>query len=206
MNPTEPAAVTGLVLAGGRGSRMGGVDKGLQLLRGRPLVAHVLQRLAPQVGPLLISANRNLERYQAFGHPVLPDADAEFKGPLAGLQAGLQVCTTAWLLAVPCDSPRLPTDLAARLLAAAQAAGADLAMAASSDADGGELRLQPAFCLLNRRLAGTLAAHLAEGGRRLQGWLLAQPHVVVPFDRPEDALAFVNANTMQDLAALERQS
>ncbi|PTT75762.1 molybdenum cofactor guanylyltransferase MobA, partial [Pelomonas sp. HMWF004] len=119
------AAIHGLVLAGGRGARMGGLDKGLQLLAGQPLVAHVLARLAPQAAPLLISANRHLDTYAAFGHPVLPDPPGlNFAGPLAGMLAGLNTLPAdAWLLTAPCDCPHLPADLAARLLAAAQPHG-----------------------------------------------------------------------------------
>lgn len=205
MSATEAKApITGLVLAGGRGSRMGGVDKGLQPLQGRLLVAHVLQRLTPQVGPLLISANRNLEQYRAFGHPVLPDADGEFNGPLAGLLAGLQACATPWLLAVPCDSPLLPMDLGARLLAAAESAGVELALPECAEAPGAAPRLQPVFCLLRTSLASGLADYLAQGGRRLESWMRAQSHVVVPFERPDDVRAFFNANTRDELATLEQ--
>ena len=204
MSPTERKTITGLVLAGGRGSRMGGADKGLQPLQGRPLVAHVLERLAPQVGPLLINANRNLETYRAFGHPVLPDADGEFNGPLAGLLAGLKACTTPWLLAVPCDSPLLPADLGARLLVAAEAAGAELALPECAEAAGQAPRLQPVFCLLRASLAPALADYLAQGGRKLESWMRAQSHVVVPFERPDDVRAFFNANTVDELATLEQ--
>jgi molybdopterin-guanine dinucleotide biosynthesis protein A len=183
---------------------MGGVDKGLQPLQGRPLVAHVLERLAPQVGPLLINANRNLDSYRAFGHPVLPDADGEFNGPLAGLLAGLQACTTPWLLAVPCDSPLLPTDLGARLFAAAESAGAELALPECAEAPGAAPRLQPVFCLLRTSLAAALADYLAQGGRKLESWMRAQSHVVVPFERPDDVRAFFNANTVDELATLEQ--
>jgi len=192
-------AITGLVLAGGRGSRMGGVDKGLQLLRGQPLVAHVLARLAPQVGPMLINANRHLDDYAAFGHAVLPDADGEFNGPLAGLLAGLQACRTPWLLAVPCDSPLLPVDLAARLGAAVEADAADLALPLAGEPP----QLQPVFCLLRRSLAAPLADYLTQGGRKLETWMRAQAHVIVPFDQAGDVPAFFNANTLAELSQLE---
>ncbi|QPF74752.1 molybdenum cofactor guanylyltransferase [Roseateles sp. DAIF2] len=199
--PPSRAQITGLLLAGGRGSRMGGRDKGLVPYRGRPLAAWALERLAPQVGPLLISANRNLAQYrvlgQALGAPVLEDADAErFAGPLAGLLSGLHACGSDWLLSVPCDSPLLPADLAERL--AAGLGGAALAVAL--DAEG---RPHPTFCLLRRELAPALADYLASGGRRVMAWQQAQGAALVPFDRPQHAHAFANANDPDELARLE---
>ncbi len=191
----RPEQITGLVLAGGRGSRMGGVDKGLQLLQGRPLVAHVLERLAPQVGALMINANRSLDAYSAYGHPVLSDADDSFSGPLAGMLAGLRAMQTDWLLAVPCDSPRLPLDLAARL--SADIGAARLALPLQSG------RLQPVFCLLHRSLAPALEAYLQAGGRKLESWMCAQPHRQQSFAAPGDELAFFNANTLAELQQLE---
>lgn len=203
------SAITGLLLAGGRGSRMGGVDKGLQLLHGRPLFEWVLARLQAQVGPLLINANRNLPAYAAQGLPVLSDADDSFAGPLAGLLAGLQACETDWLLSAPCDTPMLPSDLAQRLAAAALAAGADLAVPLSlnaQDAAPGEPprpQIQPVFCLLRASLKTSLAAYLQGGGRKIDTWLRAQNHVLVPFDAPGDAQAFFNANHLSELQALQ---
>ena len=188
--------ITGLVLAGGRGTRMGGVDKGLQLLNGRPLIAHVLQRLKPQVGPLLINANRHLDQYAAFGFAVLSDADADFNGPLAGLLAGLQAARTDWLLCVPCDAPCLPLDLAARLAAAA--GDADVVFPVSAQEE------QPTFCLLRPRLQQDLRTHLANGGRKLGAWLRGQAHCALPFEQPGDAAAFFNANSLGELRDLER--
>ncbi|WIT10411.1 molybdenum cofactor guanylyltransferase [Paucibacter sediminis] len=195
MNSSSAADITGLLLCGGRGSRMGGVDKGLQPLQGRPLVEHVLERLGPQVGTLLINANRNLARYGAYGHAVLADASADYAGPLAGLLAGLQACRTRWLLAVPCDAPRLPLDLAARLLRAAEREGAAVALPVTE-------RVQPVFCLLRQDLAPGLSAYLAGGGHRVEACLRAQPHVLVPFDRDGDAAAFFNANSLDELQRL----
>lgn len=182
-------SVTGLVLAGGKGSRMGGVDKGLVDWRGRPLVAHVIERLAPQVDRILISANRNRERYEAFGHAVVADCLSDFGGPLAGLQAAFAVCETPLLATVPCDAPRLPQDLVARLLAGL--GSADIAVAASPDG------MEPTFLLCRRTLAPALEAWLAEGGRKVAAWLLAMNAVVVPF---ADQAAFVNLNRPEDLA------
>lgn len=191
----DRSEVTGLVLAGGRGSRMGGVDKGLQTLDGQALVAHALQRLAPQVGGVMINANRNLEVYAALGCPVWPDADADFAGPLAGFLAGLRHCPTAWLVTVPCDTPRFPPDFVARL--AAQVGGA--AAAVVSTEEDGALRRQPVFSLLRRDLADALSAYLAQGGRKIDRWLEAQGCVDVAF---EDAAAFFNANTIEELRRL----
>ncbi len=199
--------ITGLVLAGGRGSRMGGVDKGLQAYAGMPLVQHALQRLAPQVGPLLLNANRSLEAYAALGLPVLPDA-AElppFPGPLAGMLAGLEACRTPWLACVPCDAPHLPLDLVARLAQALQHEGAELALAATLSAAppsvpgaSAALQPQPVFALLPRQLAGALRAALLAGERKIDRW--AQRHACA-YARFDDEAAFFNANTLADLAA-----
>ena len=186
--------VSGLILAGGLGSRMGGVDKGLVELDGRPLVAHVIERLQPQVGAVLINANRNAERYAGFGFPVLADRLGGFVGPLAGLDAALNGCvaTGDWVLTCPCDSPFLPPDMAARMLDAALAAGADVAMAGA----GG--RYEPGFLLVRRRLGPSLAHYLEEGGRKVDRWALAAGAVVVDFsDCPG---AFSNINTPDELA------
>jgi molybdopterin-guanine dinucleotide biosynthesis protein A len=189
-----PAQITGLVLAGGRGSRMGGIDKGLQLYQGRPLVQHALQRLAPQVGALMINANRNLDAYATFGMPVWPDALADYPGPLAGLAAGLAHCATPYLASVPCDSPHFPCDLVARLAAALAADAAQIAVAAA--VEDGALRTQPVFCLLHTSLLPGLLAFLHSGRRKVGGWLATQRCVQVRFD---EAAAFFNANTLADL-------
>ena len=191
--------LTGLVLAGGRGSRMGGVDKGLQPHGGLPLAQHALQRLALQVGPLAVNANRHLDRYAAFGAPVWPDALADYPGPLAGMLAGLQQCTTPWLLTVPCDSPRFPADLAARLARAALQHDAEVAMPVTTEPDG-SLQPQPVFCLLHQSLGPPLLQFLAGGQRRIDRFTAQHRQVLVPFD---DAAAFVNANTLDELARLQ---
>lgn len=209
----KPPHITGLLLAGGQGSRMGGVDKGLQLLRGQPLAQHALARLAPQVGPLLISANRHLAEWHALAAPYaapvlsdrLSDAAQGYAGPLAGFLAGLEHCQTPWLLSVPCDSPRFPPDLARRLWAAAQAVGAPLAMACAPDA--GALRRQPVFCLIAQRLLPSLQQYTAQGGRKIGAWAAAQDCALAAFDQPgDDPQAFANANTLDDLAALEQRA
>jgi molybdopterin-guanine dinucleotide biosynthesis protein A len=186
--------VTGLILAGGAGKRMGGADKGLLDFQGRPLIAHVIERLTPQVDRLLISANRNLDAYRAFGHPVLTDlADEHFGrlGPLAGIQAGLLACETPWMIVCPCDCPQLPDDLVSRLLSAAETQGAALAVAATSTG------MQPAFQLCRRELLPALEKTLAAGERKVGAWCRAQGAVEVTFPDPD---AFRNLNTPEELA------
>ena len=193
----ERAAITGLVLAGGRGTRMGGVDKGLQDFHGQPLALHALNRLRPQVGPLILSANRHLDAYAAFGVPVLPDAEAEFAGPLAGMLAGLTHCTTPFLATVPCDAPLFPLDLVERLAAV----DADIVVATAPD-DQGVQRLQPVFCLLRADLRGSLAQFLATGGRKVGQWM-AQHHCErVAFG---EAAGFANVNTQAELDKIQHQ-
>lgn len=185
--------MTGLILAGGLGRRMGGVDKGLQLLAGKPLVHHVVERLAPQVGKLLINANRSRIDYAALGYPVVPDTIPDFAGPLAGLQAGLAAADTPWVLTAPCDSPHLPLDLADRLLAGAVAQGSQLAVARS------EGRLHPVFCLCRTDLCSGLEAFLHGGGRRVMQWCEENGVAIVDFD--DQPTAFRNFNTLEDLRA-----
>ncbi len=177
---------------------MGGEDKGLQPLQGRPLVQHVMERLAPQVGPLLINANRNIERYAALGAPVVQDSEPDFPGPLAGLLAGMRAAQTTWLLCAPCDAPLLPLDLHARL--AAQLGDAAVALPCSPDG-----QLQPLFTLLRCDLQAHLAAALARGERKVRRWLCEQAHVRVAFDHADDARAFLNINSSADLLALEHR-
>ncbi|MFP6558473.1 molybdenum cofactor guanylyltransferase MobA [Paraburkholderia sp. B3] len=198
------AAITGLVLAGGRGQRMGGADKGLQVLHGRPLAAHVLARLAPQVGALAISANRHAETYAALGAPwqaqVLADTLPDYPGPLAGLLTGLAAARTDWLLAAPCDSPWLPADLAARLSAAALAEDADITTVTTASA-AGEVSLHPVFVLLRTALADDLAAFLDAGERKVRAWYGRHKVVEVAF---AEERAFYNINSLQQLADLDR--
>ena len=193
-----PEDITGLVLAGGRGSRMGGVDKGLQLHQGMPLALHALLRLAPQVGQAMINANRNLSAYESMGVPVWPDGTADYAGPLAGWLAGLEHCETPWLVTVPCDTPGFPADLVARLAAAADAAGAEIAMASAPE--GGQQRTQPVFCLLQSSLVESLVGFLNAGERKIDRWTARHHCVTVPFD---DAQAFFNANTLAELQSLQ---
>jgi molybdopterin-guanine dinucleotide biosynthesis protein A len=196
--------ITGVVLAGGRGSRMGGVDKGLQNFHGMPLALQTLMRLAPQVGQAMINANRNLGAYESFGVPVWPDALADYAGPLAGFLTGLERCETEYLVTVPCDTPMFPHDLVARLAQALEREGAELAMAAGSEEDG-QVRTQPVFCLLKRGLMESLVRFTHEGGRKIDRWTALHKQAIVRFDAPGDApRAFFNANTLDDLHRLEQ--
>ncbi len=188
-------AITGVILAGGLGRRMGSVDKGLQLLNGRPLVAHVAERLAPQVDELLINANQNEARYAAFGHPVIADRIPDFAGPLAGLHAALAAATHPLVATAPCDSPFLPTDLISRLFSALTATGADIAVARTFD------QPHPVFCLCRRELLPHLTDYLARGERKMALWHASLQVVEVAFDN--EAAAFENINTREELGRFE---
>lgn len=212
MTPPALSAVTAVVLAGGRATRMGGCDKGLQLLGDAPLIEHVLQRLQRQTEPpaaILISANRNLPDYRALGFPVWPDTAAGYPGPLAGFLTGLAHCETPLLLAVPCDVPGFPATLCERLTVAIEANGADIAVAATAEpaAAGAQAttRLQHAFCLMRRHLHASLAQFLAGGGRKVGQWVAQHAAVTVTFEpRPGDSWpAFMNINTRAELAQIE---
>lgn len=198
--------ITGLILSGGRGSRMGGTDKGLQNFRGLPLALQTLMRLQLQSLPLqevLINANRNLSAYESLGVPVWPDSIDGFAGPLAGFLTGLERCETPLLLTVPCDTPLFPLDLAERLHAALIAQNADLAMAAAPEADG-TVRPQPVFCLLKTELLDSLVQFTHQGGRKIDAWTGQHRCAIVPFDLPGDSThAFANANTLAELQQLE---
>lgn len=194
MNPED---VTGVVLAGGRGSRMGGVDKGLQSYRGNPLALHAVFRLQPQVGAVLINANRNLGAYEALGVPVIPDSIGDFAGPLAGFMTGLEQSVTPWMVTVPCDSPNFPADLVARLHEAAEREDAEIAMAAT--VEEGVTQVQPVFCLLRSGLLESLTDFVQSGGRKIDAWTARHRTVVVPFPNAND---FFNANTLEELHRL----
>ena len=193
-----PELITGLILAGGRGSRMGGVDKGLQSHRGMALAMHALLRLAPQVGSVMINANRNLGAYESMGVPVWPDGLPDFPGPLAGLLTGLERCETPYLVTVPCDTPNFPDDLVPRLAAALVDSDAEIAMAAAPE--GGELRTQPVFCLLKCELMESLVRYMQSGQRKIDRWTAQHRCTVVEFD---DGAAFFNANTLAELQQLQ---
>ncbi len=190
-------SITAVVLAGGRGNRMGGQDKGLLAFHGRPLIEHILDGLRPQVGNVLISANRNGEAYRSYGR-VIGDTLVGFQGPLAGFAAALRVASTPYVLSVPCDAPNVPPQLAERLLAALQASdGAELAVAH----DG--FRLQPVYALLSQCLLDDLQHYLVEGGRSVRGWYAR--HRMVTVDFSDCAASFRNMNTPADRQMLEGQ-
>ena len=182
---------------------MGGVDKGLQNHLGMPLALHALLRLTPQVGALMVNANRNLGAYDSMGVPVWPDvlagAASDYPGPLAGFLAGLEHCETAYLVTVPCDTPNFPTDLVARLAAGLVAEDAEMAMAATLE--DGQLQRQPVFCLMAATLLESLVAFLQSGQRKIDRWTDGQRCATVVFD---DAAGFFNANTLDDLQRLQR--
>lgn len=196
--PASVATITGLVLAGGRGQRMGGVDKGLQPFRGQPLAAHAIARLAPQVGEMLVSANRNIDVYASMAARVLVDASDDFPGPLAGMLAGLRAARTPWLAVVPCDAPLLPPDLVARLADAVNAAPGAMGAVVERDHGATGRRIEPVCCLLATTLADELERALADGQRKVEPWISAHA-IAVPFDRASDAHAFANFNTLADL-------
>jgi len=188
-------SVTGLILAGGKGSRMGGVDKGLQAFRGKRLVDHVYERLAPQVGGVIINANQNHEEYRSFGVRVVSDAIGGFAGPLAGFHAGLSVSKRPFLASVPCDSPFLPEDLVARLYARIDETGAELAVAKTGD------QPHPVFSLMRRGVLDHLSDFLKGGGRKIDAWYASLNVVEVLFD--DEAEAFSNINTREELQTWE---
>ncbi len=202
----DRSLITGIVLAGGRGSRMGGVDKGLQLYNGTALAKHATQRLQSQVGPLLINANRNLDTYEIWGSKVsadvLVDGITDFAGPLAGFLVGLQHCKTPYLMTVPCDTPRFPSDLVSRLSDALLKQDADIAMVSSPDEEG-VLRHQPVFCLMKRELVESLKVFTDAGGRKIGAWAVQHKLARVNFNEAhDDPKAFYNANTLEDLQQL----
>jgi molybdenum cofactor guanylyltransferase len=191
--------ITGLVLAGGRGTRMGGIDKGLQPFQGMPLVQHALQRLAPQVGRLMINANRSIDAYRALGVPVWSDEVSDFAGPLAGMLAGLTHCETPFLLTVPCDSPFFPVDLATRLGAGLLDAGAAIATAYTPD--GPDLFPQPVFCLMKATLQTSLREFIHRGEHKTGLWARELRGARVVFEKVD---AFANFNTLPELEQAQR--
>ncbi|NMG42586.1 molybdenum cofactor guanylyltransferase [Aromatoleum toluvorans] len=194
MSTTEK--ITGVILAGGQGRRMGSVDKGLVALRGRPMAAWVIERFGPQVDELIINANQNAERYAAFGHPVFPDDIGGFAGPLAGLHAALSRARHPLVATAPCDSPFLPADLVERLHRGLVAAGAELAVARTFD------QPHPVFCLCRRDVLPHLDEFLAGGGRKIDFWYATLKIVEVRFD--DEEAAFRNINTRDELNDVEK--
>lgn len=201
-------SITGLILAGGRGARMGGVDKGLQNFNGTPLTLHTLMRLQMQnavtLSEMMVVANRNLSAYESFGVQVWPDSTDGFAGPLAGFLTGLERCETDLLLTVPCDSPLFPLNLTQRLLDALIAEDAEIAVAAAKEEDG-SVRAQPVFCLMRVSLLESLVKFMQTGGRKIDAWTAQHKTVLVPFDTDDvDPRAFFNANTLEELHRLEQ--
>jgi molybdopterin-guanine dinucleotide biosynthesis protein A len=187
--------ITAVILAGGRATRMGGQDKGLVPLAGRPMIAHVLAALAPQVEWLVVNANRNLDRYAGFGWPVVRDDDTGFLGPLAGLAAGMRAASTALVMTTPCDCPMRPPDLALRLHDALEREEAEIAVPHDGE------RLQPVFMLVRRELRDSLESYLVTGGRKIDRWFEHHRLVEVDFsDRPD---TFVNVNDPEQRRAVE---
>ena len=188
--------VTGVILAGGQGSRMGGVDKGLQPFRGKPMVQHVIERLAPQVDELLVNANRNPQAYARFGYRVVADEIEGFAGPLAGFERGLAHAAGDVVVTAPCDSPFLPADLVRRLLDALETQGADLAVAKTG------AQAHPVFSLMRRSVHASLRDFLSAGERKIDRWYGGLAVAEVAFD--DEAEAFLNINTLDELTGLER--
>ena len=194
-NTKHSTLITGVILAGGQGRRMGGVDKGLKLLRGRPMVAWAIERFAPQVDEILINANQNLDTYAALGYRVIPDTIAGFAGPLAGLQRGLSEARHELVATAPCDSPFLPRDLIVRLRDALEARDAEVAVAKTGD------QPHPVFCLCRKRVLPGLTRFLAGGGRKIDTWYSSLNVVEVLFD--DNPGAFSNINTEDELREFE---
>jgi molybdopterin-guanine dinucleotide biosynthesis protein A len=199
--------ITAIVLAGGQGARMGGLDKGLQPFRGKALARHAVDRLLHSGGihRVLISANRNTAEYATWGWPVIGDHLEGFQGPLAGFLAGWSACDTDYLITVPCDTPLFPTDLVQHMQACLREQNAKIALACAPESPTRpELRRQPAFCLMHKSVRPDLTQFVADGGRKIGAWAQRHPMVLVPFNRPQDSpWAFSNVNTLEDLHTLE---
>jgi len=191
----DRSRITGVILAGGRATRMDSRDKGLESFRDAPLAAHALERLAPQVATTVISANRHLDAYAALGSRVVADTIAGYAGPLAGFAAVLEQCETDYLAAVPCDAPFFPLDLVATLGRALETGGGHTLAYVRTPA-----RTHPVFSLVSRTLAPSLVAYLADGGRAVRGWLATVDAIAVEFD---DEAAFGNLNTIAELRQAE---
>jgi len=189
-------SITGVILAGGQGRRMGGIDKGLVEFLGKPLISHIIQRLSPQVSEILISANREIETYSALGHPVVTDAVQGFAGPLAGLHKGMMEARYPYVLTVPCDTPLISMSLAGRLMQGLTNCDADVAVAKTG------MQPHPVFCLCRRTLLPHLEDYLQRGQRKFEDWYSSLDSVEILFnDQPQ---AFTNVNTREELLCLEQ--
>jgi len=189
--------ITAVILAGGKARRMGGEDKGLIRLHGRPLIDYIIDGLRPQAGHLIINANRNLERYREFGFPVVADVLGDFFGPLVGMATGMQAATTPFILAVPCDSPFVPAQLVEILHREMEREGAEISVAH----DG--TRMQPVYALLRCALLPDLLAYLNEGGRKIDTWYAGHRLALADFSATPDV--FLNMNTPADRLAIENR-
>ena len=192
--------ITGLLLAGGRALRMGGIDKGLIPFQGKPLIEHAINRLGPQVANLVINANRNQTVYSQYGYPIVADENQDYAGPLAGYLAGLKACNTPYLMTAPCDSPLFPTDLVEVLVHTLKTQGSHIAYASSQDPSG-KIWAQPVFCLMKREVVDSLEQFLADGQRKIDRWFASQNACTTIF---QNESAFANANTPDELAQLEK--
>ena len=195
----SPEQITGLILAGGRAQRMGGIDKGLIPFNGKPLIESAITRLKSQVGPILINANRNVTKYASYGFPVIMDETPDFSGPLAGFAAGLKICTTPYLLTTPCDSPLLPSDLGIKLATEMIRDDFQLVYASSKEVDG-KIWAQPVFCLMRTDLQESLNTFLQKGDLKIDRWFKELRSSTVVFD---DVQVFANVNTPEELKRLE---
>ena len=194
--------ITGLILAGGRAQRMGGIDKGLIPFHGKALIEFAINRLKPQVSTIQINANRSITKYSHYGYPVLMDETPDFSGPLAGFSVGLKHCKTPYLLTSPCDSPLLPFDLAQKMAAELEGNNLELVFASSKEEDG-KIWSQPVFCLMKSSLQDSLDAFLSKGDLKIDRWFKELRSGTVVFENPQ---AFANVNTPEELAALEKAS
>jgi molybdenum cofactor guanylyltransferase len=197
-----PEQITGLILAGGRAQRMGGVDKGLIPFLGQPLIATTISRLQNQVGSILINANRNITKYATYGYPVIPDKTPDFSGPLAGFSVGLEACKTPYLLTSPCDSPLLPLDLGIQLGNELERGDFQLVYASSKEYDN-KVWAQPVFCFMRTDLLNSLQSFLYKGDLKIDRWFKELYSSTVVF---ENAQAFTNVNTPEELQTLEKTS
>ena len=197
-----PQDITGLILAGGRAQRMGGIDKGLIPFHGKPLIESAIDRLQPQVGTILINANRSITKYSHYGYPVLMDETPDFSGPLAGFSVGLKHCKTPYLLTSPCDSPLLPNDLAEKMGTELEKNNLELVFASSKENDG-KIWSQPVFCLMKSSLKDSLDVFLCNGDLKIDRWFKELRSGTVVFENPQ---VFANVNTPEELAALEKVS
>lgn len=194
MKTIDKQTVTAVVLAGGRGKRLGGKDKGLIPFEGKPLIEYILAAISPQADAVIINANRNQARYADFGYPVISDDMADFQGPLAGFAAALSACNTDYIVTLPCDGPYVPADLVTRLAAAREANHAEIAVAHDGQ------RMQPVYALIPRSLLASLQGFLAAGDRKIDLWYARHDTALADFSDVTET--FFNINTEDDRSAM----